>query len=177
MKKTIKTTSMAFAALALTLGLTFTSCKKGDTGPKGDTGASGATGNANVTSITLNANSNSWSWDGTNNWRYAIWTGVNQLTSSVVNSGAVMLYQNSGNGYFAALPITANISATVQEHDFFIYSTNTISVFIENSDKSDPNPGSLSYKLVCIPPAIIKSNPKLNLKNYNEVKQVLNLKD
>jgi hypothetical protein len=181
MKKTIKTTSVAFAALALTLGLTFTSCKKGDTGPAGDkgatgnTGATGATGNANVTSITLNANS--WTWDGVEYWRSATWTGVSQLTSAVVNSGAVMLYQNDGNGYFAALPITANISATVQEHDFFIYSTNTISVFIENSDLSDPNPPPFSYKLVCIPPAIIKSNPKLDLKNYNEVKQVLNLKD
>ena len=74
------------------------------------------------------------------------------------------------------IPVTANISATVQEHDYFLYSTNTISVFIENSDNSDPNPGAATYKLVCIPPAIIKSNPKLDLKNYNEVKQVLNLK-
>jgi len=162
-------------AIAAIFGV-FVGCQKAQKGEAGTPGIDGKNGNANVTSITLNATS--WSWDATNYWRSATWSGISQLTANVVNNGAVMLYQNDGSGNFIALPLTGNITATVQEHDFFKYGVNTIQVVIENSDLSDPNPPtSLSYKLVCIPQAIIKSNPNIDIRNYNEVKQVLNLQD
>ena len=152
-----------------------TNCQKPKDGAVGPQGTNGKDGNANVSSVTLNANS--WTWDGTNYWSTASFANISILTSNVVNGGAVMMYENFGSGVYMALPQTINLTSSVQQHSFFSYANNTVVVYTENSDLSNPNPSATSYKLVCIPPAIIKSNPNIDLTNYSEVKHVLDLKD
>lgn len=163
-------TIIAICAMALV----FTNCKKTE---KGEPGTSGKDGNANVQSITLTASASSWAWDNSNKWSTASWSGLSILNSNVVDNGAVMIYQNIGSSTYLALPQAVNLNSTIQNHVFFTYSLNTLIIFNENSDLSTPTPYSATYKLVCIPPAIIKSNPNINLNNYNEVKQKLNLND
>lgn len=162
----IKTLIAIFA-----MALVFTNCKKGDTGPAGQDGTNG---NANVTSVTLTTSS--WAWNSSQKWRYATWNNVSILNTSVINDGVVMLYQLVGTNSYVQLPITQNQGAYA-EHDWFEYSPNTISVYIENSDLSDPNPSPFTYKLVCIPKSAKMANPNVNWKNYTEVKNALNLKD
>jgi len=190
METTIKKTVTVIAGVVLTLGLLLTSCKKPEKGDKGDTGASGATGatgatgltgatgasgtngNANVTSVTLSVTA--WTWDATNSQRTATFSSLSVLTPSVVNNGAVLLYQLLGTSYIP-IPVTVKISPTVQEHDYYIYDIGILQIYIEYSDFSDPNPPPATYKLITIPPAIIK--PNVNVKNYAEVIKAYNLQD
>lgn len=112
-------------------------------------------------------------------WRWDSWTGLSILSSDVASSGLVMLYQNVGGSY-APYPITVNVTGTVQEHDWFTYSTGAVNVYIENSDLSGPNsqiPSGVSFKLVCIPQHAMIAHPNLDLKNYAAVKKAFDLKD
>ncbi|MCD6019864.1 MAG: hypothetical protein K0S53_2985 [Bacteroidetes bacterium] len=156
----------------LAIAVAFTGCQKPE---KGEAGTPGKDGNANVKSITLNVTG--WSWDATNYWRYSSWTNVSILSQDVIDGGAVMLYQKLSTGEYIALPITANLSSTVQEHDFFFYGTNTLKIIIEKSDLTDLNPPGYTYKLVCIPKAERVINPDVNMLDYREVKQAYSLKD
>lgn len=165
----MKTTNKLIMGLLLVSITLLNSCKKGDDG------IDGKDGNANVTSVTLTATS--WAWDGVNYWRHADFSGVSILTSDVCSTGAVMVYFTDGSGNYIPLPISLNLTSTVQQHWFFAYLTNKISIFYENSNLSDPNPPPTSFKLVCIPQKSMMANPNLDLKNYNEVKKVFNLKD
>lgn len=165
----MKTTLKTITVLTALSSLLFIGCKKVE---KGETGAPGKDGNANVKSVTLSATS--WGWNSSQYWRYATWNNVTILDADVINGGAVMLYQSVGSNNYVQLPITQNMGAYV-EHDWFQYTTNTISVYIENSDLSDPNPPTFSYKLVCIPKAAKIMHPNINLKNYNEVKEAFDL--
>ena len=94
-----------------------------------------------------------------------------------MSGGAVMVYQTDGASYYVPLPITQNIGGGVQEHDWFVYyPSGSLSIFIEYSDNSDPNPPTtFKYKLVCIPPAMKK--PNVNMNSYADVKAAYNLKD
>lgn len=87
------------------------------------------------------------------------------------------MYQKLNNGEYIALPITANISSTVQKHDFFFAGTGTLRIINEFSDLSDPNPSPAAYKLVCIPKSERVINPNINMLDYNVVKLTYNLKD
>lgn len=147
-------------------------CKK--EGPPGPAGTNGTDGNANVTSLVLNTGGG-WSWDGANYWRVATWTGLSNLSTEVVNSGAVMLYYKSGSDYLA-MPFALNITSTIQLHGNFDYTYNVLRVYWELSDLADPNPGYTEFKLICIPPASLIGHNDLNLKNYNEVAKTFNLK-
>lgn len=161
-----------FLMLLCALALAFTNCKKVE-GPKGDTGPAGPagpTGNANVQTYDFTASS--WKWDDSEKWRIAEFT-VPALTATVLSKGcAVMLYQKSGTQYIA-LPITQNISSTVQENDWFVYDVNYLAIVIEKTDLSDPNPPSFNYRLVVIPSAA----RGINLQDYAAVKTAFNLAD
>src|ERR1700758_861184 len=121
--KTIKQIAAVLFIGALTLTSACKKPEKGDKGDTGATGATGATGNANVTSETLTIGSGGWSLNTTpTNFRYAQWT-PSILTSTVITGGAVMVYQiiSGTNTTYAALPVTQNIAAGLQEHDYFVY--------------------------------------------------------
>lgn len=155
------------------MAVTFTNCKKGDTGPAGKDGTNG---NANVQSVTLNANS--WTWDNTNQYSYVTFSNISILTSEVVNDGAVMLYEGN-SGAYTALPYTIGIGMPSNQTliSRYTYAINSIIITVELSDGLNPTPSPKQYKLVCIPKSAKMTNPNVNWENYSEVKQVLNLKD
>lgn len=158
--------------MILSIALLSSCAKDGDVGP------AGKDGNANVTSVTLTASS--WNWSTADYWRYNNWTGVSILTSEVCNTGAVMLYQTSG-GVNIQLPITQTTSTgSTVEHDWYTYAVGGVSIYVENADFSDPIsqlPIPTTYKLVCIPSKAMLAHPEVDLKNYEQVKAVFNLKD
>ena len=155
------------------MAVTFTNCKKGDTGPAGKDGSNG---NANVQSVTLNANS--WTWDNVDKWSYVTFSNVSILTNDVVNGGAVMLYEGSSGAYIA-LPYTIGIGLSSNQTlvTNFSYATNSIFIWKSLSDGANASPNPEQYKLVCIPKSAKMANPNVNWENYSEVKQILNLKD
>lgn len=82
--------NLLFALIAI--GITFSACKKGDTG------AAGKDGNANVKSYTLTVKSTDWtSFLGS----YLAYPKLTAITDSVLNYGTVMLYYKSGTGWYA----------------------------------------------------------------------------
>jgi hypothetical protein len=164
------------------------SCKKGDTGAIGATGArgndgtnglpgtngtNGTNGNANVKTQILNVVN--WSWDGYSN-SYA-WTSVPILTQSITDSGAVMVYENTGGGGWDALPYSVVLGGGITRHYEFVHALNAIAVYETNSDNSYFTPFTNSFKLVCISANGRRINPNLDLKNYKAVKEAFNLED
>ncbi len=174
MKKTITSLTTVFAGLALTLGLTFSSCKKGDTGPagpQGPAGTNGTNGVANIQTGTVTTNNASWSFDNTDNSYNATLT-FGAITQSVVEKGTVQVFIGDGTGQeWAALPFSYSI---VQYNYSFKSGQVIISVTLSNGNAPN-NPGGQQFKVVVIPPAMVK--PNVNVKNYNELKAAYNLAD
>ncbi len=150
----------------------FNSCKKNTAGPAGKDGS------ANVTSTVFNASS--WTYSSP---YYYINLNVPELTSSNINSAAVMVYFSKSNGSWIAIPYTQyNLPS-----NYFMGFSSTIgnvqvTWFYDSSLSSGSNPNifygvTINLKVVVIPPAMIKLYPNIDLKNYNEVKETFNLKD
>jgi hypothetical protein len=170
MKKTAITTIMA--AFALTLGLTFTSCKKGDTGPAGTNGTNGTNGNANVVSSTVTTSG--WSYNAPS-WKVSFTYAA--ITQAVIDKGAVLVYAKVGNAY-NQLPLTFYPAATYSSTWEVSTYLGGIDVIATDSDLTQPaNPGSWTFKIVVMTASARLAHPNLNLKNYNEVKQAFNLVD
>ncbi len=162
-------TEKIFLAI-LVLGLTFASCKKGDTGAAGKDGTNGTNGAANVSSTILTANS--WSFDNVSQGSYNDFTNVATLTQNSIDKGAIMVYEDLGGGEYVQLPYTLPASG-VTLSVFFTFSLNQITIGQQFSDGTDPSPSTTNYRLVVIPPAMRKAN--VNYSNYNEVKLVHNI--
>jgi len=167
-----KTMTVVFAGLALTLGLTLTSCKKGDTGPAGTAGTNGTNGNANVVSSSLTTSAWTYvspSWEMT--FTYPA------ITQSILDKGAVLVYVKSGNNYYQ-LPFTFYPAATYsQSYEVETY-LGGLKVYVTDSDLTQPtNPGSLTFKVVVIAASQRLANPNVNYDNYDDVKKAFNLQD
>lgn len=137
----------------LTLGTGFVSCKKskvGPAGPQGETGATGATGNANVKSFIFSTSN--WKADSScKNYSYQYHTA--DLTSTVLDKGAVMLYlgDNTGDNTNQWKPMPLSQAGLLFT---FEIETATVRIFVSRSDGKIPvNPGNQKFKLVLIPPA------------------------
>lgn len=168
MKKTIKTMTMAFALGALTLGLALTSCKKGDTGPAGPSGPSGV---ANIKTNTFTTNSNQWIQNSSNTAYFYNYSSTD-ITSDVISNGVVMVYLGDGSGnIWLAMPF----STQGLEFVYGIQQSN-VQVNISQTNGLMPNnPGGQQFKVVIIPPAMVK--PNVNTNNYADVKAAYNLVD
>lgn len=156
----------------LSASLLFNGCTK-----EGATGPTGKDGNANVQSSTLTFST--WSWDASSKFEYCDFTWP-AITSSIVNSGALLLYINTANGW-AQLPRTLYPATAYTESQRFVYNVGTFKVIVQDSDLSEPNPalGTWTVKIVVIESfgAMKKANPDLDWNNYTEVKTRLNLAD
>lgn len=153
--------------------LVLNGCKKKET-----PGPAGKDGNANVTSTIFSAAS--WSW---NSPHYYVNLSVPELTSSNINSAAIMVYFSTTGSGWIAVPYTQYDSP----YDYFMgFNTSVGNVqvtwFYDSSASSGSNPNTyyattVKYKVVIIPPALVKANPNLNLDDYSAVKKRFNLKD
>lgn len=161
----IKTITKITTGIVLTIGLSFTSCKKAE---KGDTGPAGANGNANVIGTNV-VTINSWTASG------AAWFATISapgITSSIVDKGQVSVFVQYGTTWWS-LPDLNGKNST--QYGFGI---GTVTLVNSNSDGTTPgNPGSQTFRIVIISASNRLANPNVNWKNYSEVKKVLNLKD
>ena len=160
----MKNKIIAVTAILL-IAITFTNCKKGDTGPAGKDGVNG---NANVVGtniVTVNswtASSNSWSASMT----------ASGITQNIVDKGVVSVFVQYGNEWWSLPDLNGKNSTQ------YGYGVGTVSLLNANSDGSTaPNPGATTFRIVIISPSNRLAHPNTNWKNYNEVKAVLNLED
>ncbi len=145
----------------------------GPVGPQGPQGPQGYNGSANVQSINLTATNASWSLYSTPiNEMEATWS-VPQITSSVFNYGTVQMFiSTDGTGnYWTAMPY----SNLASQWNYTFNAGNVIVDYSLNNNTIPSNPNTQLFKLVVIPPAMVK--PNVNVHNYESLKQAYNLKD
>lgn len=134
------------------------------------TGPAGPAGNANVSNSIVYANAWILNTPGT---MFSTQININSITQAILDKGAVAVYTTNNNGQsWRALPC----SVTGLEYNFII-SLGSLEIDISKTDGStlSTNPGPLEFKVVCIAGSVIKSNPGLDLTNYQSVNKKLQL--
>ncbi|MFI5148814.1 MAG: hypothetical protein ACHQRM_03710 [Bacteroidia bacterium] len=154
--------------IRLTLGVMLlallASCgKQGPAGPAGTPGINGTNGAANINNGSITVNAGTWNNSSANYWNY----GVNDPAIVDMNVDVVMAYVYYGSDYFA-LPSASLLAAG--DNMNFAYHNGLVSLIYNYSTAPSVN---LQFKIVVIPPAIIKNNPGLNLRNYHAVQKAL----
>lgn len=181
--KNMKKFTLLFLAVLFTM--VYSGCKKdpgpegpqGETGPAGPQGPQGPAGNANVSSATYVTNSSTWGYDATNQYWYQTLTAPS-VTSSIVSTGAVLVYIETSTDTWAQLPRTIYLSSSYSQSQRFIYWTDNVRIIIQDSDLTQPaNPGTKKFKVITIASSARTANPDINLSDYNAVKKAFNLKD
>lgn len=163
--------STKLLALTILLSLTFTNCKKAEAGPKGDPGPAGSNGVANIQSSNITTTNGSWNLDTFDNSYNATIT-VTGITQNVLDKGAVMVYIGNGTGSeWSAMPF----SYQGVEFNYSI-KLGQVLIYVTLDDGSAPgNPGGQQFKIVVIPPAMVR--PNVNVKSYSETKTAYGLSD
>lgn len=179
MKQTIKTMTTVFAGLALTLGLTFTSCKKAETGPAGAAGTNGTNGNANVKTKIYTVTPGQ--WNGNSTTAYGVTVNVPEISNAETEAVIIYYSNTASGGYWYPLATEFSTSGSGSSLSVFQF-VGAIKTGILDLSWTDyynslyhaPS-GTLYFKIVVIPPAKVISN--VNTKDYNQVKAAYNLKD
>lgn len=161
--------TLSSLAVSLLLITSLNSCK----GSKGDPGPTGAQGNANVASgtITVAGGTSNWSFQGAPTYESYVDLTDNSITSSIISTGAVLVYESSDGGTtWTALPYT-NYSTTGESYTTsYTYTTGAVTIWDANSlDTYDPPLNSLTFKIVAVASNVRKKNPNVNWNNYNDV--------
>jgi len=162
--KTLKSiVLMAAFAFAVTLvGCTGKDGAPGATGPAGTSGANGTNGVANINSQTFMNQGLSYV---SANSDYELTMNDAAITQTVVDNGEVVVYtQPSSNpSGWTVLPATlggTSINITFAVGGVIVQSANATS-------------GNLNFRVVVIPPSIIKNYPNTNWKDYSQVKAIM----
>jgi len=154
--------------------------KDGETGPAGKDGQNG---NANVSCSTVTT---------LNNWNSAYddgiyftyehdvyWTG---LTQAIKDKGVVMVYYMDGpNNDWVAIPYTQEDTGYFEQVAYY-FGAGKLTMEITGYDNSG-SPGASAYngvfiiRIVAIAASSRVAHPEVDLKNYNEVKKIFNIKD
>ncbi|WP_341900641.1 hypothetical protein [Fluviicola taffensis] len=173
MKQASKTIGTLFTGLVMAFGLTFSSCKKAETGPAGKNGTDG---NANVQSTgEVDLNVLTWTYQGTAaSDSYVSVFPTALITQEVVDKGLVMAYIKTGIGW-APLPFSGIMSGT--DDITFEILNGSVKFYYRDNDEltTTPDPSSISLivRIVIIPAQIKK--PNVDHYNYQEVKAAYNL--
>lgn len=169
MKKTIIAITSVFAGIAITLSLTLSSCKKGDTGPAGPAGSAGTNGVANIQTGTVTTNNATWSFDATDNSYNGTLTYA-AITQAVIDKGTVQVFLGDGTGKeWGALPLSYGI---VQYN--YSYKVGEVLITVTLSNGSLPNnPGGQQFKVVVIPPA--SKSPNACGQEFQPAEQVFTI--
>lgn len=183
----MKTKNVMISILLVAVAI-LSSCKKGDTGdtgPAGPVGPTGATGSAGVKSQIINVLPNEWYHIGIAGHPeegYQVDEPCSLVTAEIISSGAVMAYVSTDNNNWMLMPFTLQTGQGGSYHYAeswnLIISENEISVQIKDSDWQTMFPTVLyEIKIVAISASARLANPRLNYKNYEEVKTAFNLQD
>jgi hypothetical protein len=144
----------------------------GGTGPSGGTGPTGPTGNANVTDTSFTIHPADWTW----NAMYKQWV-FNYYPPTTTNSQALVYgFVMSGNGK-EALPYYNQIDLTTMSFATNLFmSPPYVIVEYYNGTTTLTAPTNDEYMyFYIVPPSVKAAYPKLDWKNYYEVKKALHL--
>ena len=162
---------IAFMLLAAGV-LIFSGCTKtgppGPQGVQGPQGPQGPQGNANVIGsepFTVSA------WSKNGNMYFADFSSAD-ITADIVDYGIVSVfksYATTAGPEWSPLPdINGNVSTVFNFYD------NGFSIYVQNTDGSTTShPGSVTFRMVVIAPALKQAHPNTDWKNYGEVMKVL----
>lgn len=159
MKKLIGKFTVCLLAITLFAGCT------GKQGPQGPAGTNGANGTANISSWTFTTGSFGGS---SGNWYYV--QGVSAITDMNTNLVEMYAYSNTYTEWLA-LPL-ANLYAN---GDLLTFGEYTGGVDLHYYGTS--NPGAITFKVVVIPPAVMKKHPNTNWKDYSQVKALVDVQN
>ena len=150
----------------IALMITINSCIKGDTGP------AGRDGNANVLSQQFTV---TWTQSPPD---YYCDIFDSDITQAIVDYGSVEVFMSNGSGGWIALPCTLPITSTYSSTYTPVHYLNGVTIWKTDTDLAQTaDPGSKTFKVVCISANLLKAWPKVDWKNYEEVKKILKLAD
>lgn len=157
-----------------------TGCKKetGPVGPTGPQGPQGIQGNANVHSYSFAAAPNNWNTTSSPP-AYFVSLSVPELTSEIMNSGAVLVYmQVAGNTNYTQLPVTSYVSSGYSETFEVSNTVGVVKVFRSNSSLTLPPAltTNVTFKVIVIAAGLEAANG-IDLSNYTTVKERWNLSE
>jgi hypothetical protein len=164
MKKSI--IQIRMAAFMFIAVLVFNGCK-GKDGAPGATGPTGATGNANVHTGTVTVSPGSWSLLQAGEYT----TSYTDASLTDANNDGVEAFVSFSSGQWLPLPLTYVFFSGDQL--LYGYQNGAVTFIYEYT--SAPT-SSMNFKVVVIPPGM-RTNPNVNVKNYESLKKALNLKD
>jgi hypothetical protein len=134
----------------------------------------GPNGNANLEHLTFTIQENQWYTYGTygvQGFQYYRQIDVPDITQSIMEKGAVMVYIKQ-NDLFYPLPATTDYDGWVNTIQYNVYQ-GKVEIFVEDTDFRTENPGAMTLKIVIFDQ--LKSLPdSLNIKNYGQVLAYMN---
>jgi|GEM_PF-1895869 len=167
MEQSSKRITTLVIGLFMAFGLTFSSCKKAETGP------AGKDGNANVQSTGEVDLSSLWIYNSGDDFYKATVT-TSLITQEIADNGLVMAYVKQSGGWIA-IPI----SSLVTDGDRLAYEieNGAVNLYYEDLNGAtttyDIISVGLKVRLVIIPAQLKK--PAIDYSNYLEVKEAYNL--
>ncbi len=168
----MKTTTYMFQAFILSiLILVVPGCEKGEDGEPGKDGS------ANVTARNFPVSQ----WTSSSSFWY-LHLSVPELTTSNINSASVQVYWGTADNNWLALPYTYVGTTSGNYFMNFLTTVNLVEVRWQYNlagigDSPTSVLGDVKFKVVVIPPSVLKTYPDLDLNNYREVKETLHLKE
>jgi hypothetical protein len=160
MRNTVLSLTIAFMVIVLLFGC------------KGDKGPTGPMGNANVKSFRFTVTASDWNYGGTRVVYYDKATSL--ITNNILDNGTVILYYELSAGVWVSLPnsfyklngtsYSINYACALEKIEVVIGSPDQYAADLKLSE---------TFKAIIIDGTT--SLPKINYKNYEEVRKALNL--
>jgi hypothetical protein len=98
------------------------------------------------------------------------------ITQDIVDNGIVEVYMYNGSDAWISLPITMPETSTYSSTFTPVHYLGGVTVWAYDTDtEQSADPGSTTFKIVCISAAAKLANPSLDWNNYAEVKNAFNL--
>jgi hypothetical protein len=187
MKRTLTGGLHQLVYLTLAMALTFTACKKGDTGPKGDKGDTGDKG--------ANGSKGDKGDPGSANVFYSAWKDItfqlnssgtvyvaelteNKITTDILTNGEIKTYINLGTATAPVISPLPYVEEDVQIRPYYFANTIHLEANVNASTVTSNGVKSLQYRYLIIPGGqAIRMSQQVNWNNYAEVKAYLGLKD
>ena len=161
MKNMIKSQRSITGLIFITLLIIVASCKKDD---------DSAYGNAKIYSSQYTV-----TWTEEAPGYYCIMDDE-YITQDIVDNGSVEVYMSNGSDGWISLPVTIPISSTYSSTFTPVHYLGGVTVWAFDTDtEQSADPGSTTFKIVCISATVKLANSNLDWNNYAAVKKAFNL--
>jgi hypothetical protein len=161
MKNMIKSQRSITGLIFITLLIIVASCKKDD---------DSAYGNAKIYSAQYTV---TWTAEAPG---YYCTIDDEYITQDIVDNGSVEVYMSNGSDGWISLPMTLPISSTYSSTFTPVHYLGGVTVWALDTDtEQSADPGSTTFKVVCISAAVKLANSNLDWNNYAAVKKAFNL--